>query len=166
MAVSIYIHLIMCSNGKRHLSVGHTSFLTKMLITVARYTFPYEAQIAWSRLDAEGIPAYIADEHTINMQWLYSNALGGVRVQVPTEYEEVAREILERNLEDELIEQEGFEGTKCPKCGSTDTTFYQFGKRFAFLVFLGLHFPLFPVKNGVICNQCGAKSKINQRDQA
>ncbi|OVZ14779.1 hypothetical protein CDO47_30295, partial [Pseudomonas aeruginosa] len=24
-----------------------------------------------------------ADEHTINMQWLYSNALGGVRLQVP-----------------------------------------------------------------------------------
>jgi hypothetical protein len=31
-----------------------------MLTTVASYSLPYEAQIAWARLDSEGIPAYIA----------------------------------------------------------------------------------------------------------
>ena len=47
-----------------------------MLKTIATYSFPYEAQIARARLDSEGIPAFVADEQTINMQWLYSNALG------------------------------------------------------------------------------------------
>ena len=40
------------------------------LIVVARFSLPYEAQIRAS-LDAAGIPAFIADEHTINMNWLY-----------------------------------------------------------------------------------------------
>ena len=54
-----------------------------MLTTVARYSLPYEAHLARARLESEGIPAFVADEHTINMQWLYSDALGGVRLQVP-----------------------------------------------------------------------------------
>ena len=54
-----------------------------MLTTIGRFSHPLEAQIARARLEAAGIPAFVADEHTINMQWLYSNALGGVRLQVP-----------------------------------------------------------------------------------
>lgn len=65
-----------------------------MLVTIASYSMPYEAHIAKSRLDSEGIPAFMADEHTINMQWLYSNALGGVKLQVPEPYAEAAIEIL------------------------------------------------------------------------
>tara|TARA_R100001143_G_scaffold755_1_gene2242 strand:- start:4968 stop:5165 length:198 start_codon:yes stop_codon:yes gene_type:complete len=49
-----------------------------MLKTVATFSFPHEAHIARAKLESEGIPALVADEHTINMQWLYSNALGGV----------------------------------------------------------------------------------------
>ena len=44
-----------------------------MMVTIATFSFPYEAQIARAKLDSEGIPATVADEHTINMQWLYSN---------------------------------------------------------------------------------------------
>ena len=132
---------------------------TTMLITIARFTYPYEAQIAWSKLDALGVPAYIADEHTINMQWLYSNALGGVRLQVREEDEQVALLALAEDLETELVQQEGFDAELCPVCGSPNTEFYQFGKRWAFLIFLGLDFPLFPVKDGIQCRDCGAKNK-------
>ncbi|RDE24930.1 DUF2007 domain-containing protein [Motiliproteus coralliicola] len=136
-----------------------------MLVTVARYTFPYEAQISWSKLDAAGIPAYIGDEHTINMDWLYSNALGGVRIQVPRQFEQMARELLETDLEPELIEQQGCDSIRCPKCQSSDTEYHQFGKRFAFLVFLGIDFPLYPVKEGIRCRQCGAKTPLEPVDQ-
>ncbi|EAQ67120.1 hypothetical protein MED121_14374 [Marinomonas sp. MED121] len=132
-----------------------------MLITIARFTYPYEAQIAWSKLDALGVPAYIADEHTINMQWLYSNALGGVRLQVREEDEQAALLALAEDLETELMQQEGFDTDLCPVCDSPNTEFYQFGKRWAFLIFLGLDFPLFPVKEGIQCRDCGAKSKID-----
>ena len=126
-----------------------------MLTTIARYSMPYEAQIAKVRLDAEGIPAFIADEHTINMQWIYSNALGGVRLQVPESYAELAFQIIQEDRSVELIEEQGDDRKPCVHCGSKDTEFYQIGKRWAFAVFIGISFPLFPVKDGIRCKACG-----------
>jgi hypothetical protein len=119
-----------------------------MLITIARFTYPYEAQIAWSKLDALGVSAYIADEHTINMQWLYSNALGGVRLQVREEDEQAALLALAEDLETELMQQEGFDAELCPVCGSANTEFYQFGKRWAFLIFFGFRFSFISCQRG------------------
>ena len=130
-----------------------------MLVTVARYSLPYEAHIARALLDSEGIPAFVADEHTINMQWLYSDALGGVRLQVPEAFAEAAASILNEDREQDLAEEAGESAQACPHCGSQDTAFYQIGRRWAFLVFLGLNFPLFPVREGIKCNACGAVSK-------
>jgi len=129
-----------------------------MLITIARYSLPYEAQLARSRLDAEGIPAFVADEHTINMQWLWSDALGGIRLQVPEPFVEQARAVLAEDLEKVLVEAQKVDTVTCPECGSTDTEYHQIGRRWAFLVFIGLHFPLFPVRHGIRCRQCGAVS--------
>lgn len=53
------------------------------LVTVERVTEVWEAHILRARLEAEGILASIADEHLVAMDWFYSNAIGGVRVQVP-----------------------------------------------------------------------------------
>jgi DNA-directed RNA polymerase subunit RPC12/RpoP len=126
-----------------------------MLTTIATFSFPYEAHIARAKLESEGIPAFVADEQTINMQWLYSNALGGVRLQVPGSYAERALEVLEEDRSEVLEQQEGYEGTSCELCGSKNTEPHQKGKRWAFLVFLGLDFPLFPVKNAIRCKDCG-----------
>ncbi len=76
-----------------------------MLTTVASFSFPHEAHIARAKLESESIPATLADEHTIAMQWLYSNALGGVKVQVPTPFAERAIEILAQDNSD-LLEQD------------------------------------------------------------
>lgn len=130
-----------------------------MLVTVSRYSLPYEAHIAKSRLDSEGIPSFVADEHTINMQWLYSDALGGVRLQVLEADVDAALAVLAEDREMDLAEEPGAESTPCPGCGSTDTEFYQIGRRWAFLAFLGLDFPLFPVKDGIRCKRCGKVSE-------
>ncbi len=131
-----------------------------MLTTIATYTFPYEAQIAKAKLDSEGIPAFIADELTINMQWLYSNAMGGVRLQVLDDYAQQAIAVLSVDSSDVLEREQGGDDSPCSACGSTDVEPYQIGKRWAFLVFIGLDFPLFPVKNTVRCRQCGHVEKI------
>lgn len=49
-----------------------------MPLTVAHFDFPYEAQLARARLEAEGIDAWVADEYTISVQWLYCNACGAL----------------------------------------------------------------------------------------
>ncbi len=136
-----------------------------MLVTVGRYSFPYEAHLHKGLLEAAYIPAFIADEHTINMDWLYSNALGGVRLQVPAGYAEQARavlaEVAEQNRTGEVsaaVAEDSGEGTvypACPRCGSQATSYYRVGRRAAFLAFLWLNFPLFPTRDGYRCGDCG-----------
>jgi len=63
-------------------------------VTVAQFSLGTEAHIFRARLEAENIPAYVADEHQITANWLWSNALGGVKVRVPEVYAERAYVIL------------------------------------------------------------------------
>jgi len=95
-----------------------------------------------------------ADENTINMQWLYSNALGGVKVQVPSQFAERAKEILAQDLSDEVEIEFGESEPKCPRCGGTDLEPFTKGKKPAFLVFLLLGFPLFFYRHGYKCKDC------------
>lgn len=64
-------------------------------VVIKSYSYPYETQIAKARLTSVGIPAIIENEHTINMDWLYSNALSGVRIAVADDRIEVAKFLLE-----------------------------------------------------------------------
>lgn len=68
------------------------------MVTVAVYASPYEAGMAKSELESFGIPVFVADEFTIGAYNLYSNALGGVKVNVPASYVEKARQILSAEL--------------------------------------------------------------------
>ena len=67
------------------------------MITIARFDNIMEASIARARLDAEGIAAFLADEHTVSMNWLLSNAIGGVRLQVADEDAAHALTVLEED---------------------------------------------------------------------
>lgn len=130
------------------------------LITIASYSLPHEAHIARAHLEAEGIPVNVADEHTITMQWLYSNALGGIKLQVPPECEERAKEILAQDFSELLDEEFGKDEVHCSQCGSTNVKPYTKGKKPAFVVFLLLGFPLFFYQHGVKCNDCGTFSRF------
>ncbi|GAL10968.1 hypothetical protein JCM19233_1953 [Vibrio astriarenae] len=128
------------------------------MIVVARFSFPHEAHIAKASLESAGIESFIADEHTINTQWLYSNAIGGVRLMVSENHAEEATEILGKDFSESLgYEHESVElnADICPHCGSNDIVPHTKGKRPAFVVFLLLGFPLFFYKQGYKCNKCG-----------
>lgn len=124
-------------------------------VTIACYDMPYEAQIARARLQAEGIKTFIADEHTINMQWLYAQALGGVKLQVRARDAKWAAEILATDYSADVEEQEGDDSPCCPGCGAGALVPELIGKRRAFLVFLGLDFPLYPTRRALKCPACG-----------
>lgn len=51
-------------------------------VTVGTFWNAVEAHVICARLEAAGIRAYLADEQTVNMDWLLANAVGGVKVQV------------------------------------------------------------------------------------
>lgn len=122
------------------------------LAIIAAYSFPHEAQLARSKLEAFDIPAFVLDEHTINMQWLYSDALGGVKLAVPASLEARARLLLE---EDAAIEEMDDPVIACAHCGGHHLHAYTLGKKPAFIVFLLLGFPLFFTRRGLKCDDCG-----------
>ena len=127
------------------------------MITVATFSFPHEAHIAKLKLDAKGIPAFVADEHTINMQWLYSSAIGGVKLQVPAPFVEQATQAWAEDFSDlfDSDEENDRDQLSCPACGGQKLTPFIRGKKPAFVVFLLLGFPLFFYRRGFRCDVCG-----------
>lgn len=55
-------------------------------VTVATFTYPQEAYVIKSRLEAEGIPVFLKNELTIQTDNFLSNAIGGVQLQI-SEYD-------------------------------------------------------------------------------
>lgn len=84
--------------------------VTKMPV-IASYTKLEDAHLAVSKLAGSGVQAWLLDEATANIYWLYSNAIGGVKVEVAAEDVERAFEVLELPKEESGLLQ-------CPQCGS------------------------------------------------
>ena len=64
--------------------------MTTRLVTIATFDEGAKARIAQNVLEAAGIKAAVADEGIVAMDWLLSNAVGGVKVQVREEDDERA----------------------------------------------------------------------------
>ncbi|MBK9760967.1 MAG: DUF2007 domain-containing protein [Flavobacteriales bacterium] len=63
-------------------------------ITVAIFTLPHEMAVSRARLEWEGIECFAKDEHTVAAHPLYSNVIGGIKLQVRISDVARAREIL------------------------------------------------------------------------
>jgi predicted RNA-binding Zn-ribbon protein involved in translation (DUF1610 family) len=104
------------------------------VVVLARYATVAQAELARSALDAAGIDAAIGDEELVTMNWLYSNAVGGVKLLVAEEDAERAAEVLSSEADVEsgghaaAVESDGESGgmaaalQKCPGCGGTEYT--------------------------------------------
>ena len=126
--------------------------MTENLVTIGRYSTPYEANMVKSQLESAGIPAFVADEYTVGMNWLYSNALGGVKVQVPEPLASKAQQILAS--ENELSATCDSDAETCPECGSKNTEYF-LDKRSTFLTWALLGLPLLLPTEKKRCNDCG-----------
>jgi hypothetical protein len=67
------------------------------LVTVATYDDAVSARLALAHLRAAGLSATIADEQTVAMDWLLSNAIGGIKVQVNPKDVSTARQLIEEH---------------------------------------------------------------------
>jgi hypothetical protein len=54
-------------------------------VTIQTYTFPQEAYMIRALLEAEGFSVFLKDELTVQVQNFYSNAVGGIKLQVRAE---------------------------------------------------------------------------------
>lgn len=92
------------------------------LVTVGQYRDMPEAVVARAALEQAGIKCFLRDENTVRMDWVLSNAIGGLRLQVAAEDEAAANEVLFEPApgQFEVDSGEDFIQPVCPKCGSTD----------------------------------------------
>ncbi|AMO56337.1 putative signal transducing protein [Endozoicomonas montiporae] len=134
-----------------------------MLVVVARYSFAYEAWLARGLLQGHGIPAFIFDEHLVTMNWLYSDAIGGVCLLVPESFLVRAQALLSQDCTIDCtidcILDCNEERYRCHRCGSDNTEMQLSGKRWAFVLFLVVQFPLFPVREYYHFLNCGCQSR-------
>lgn len=72
------------------------------MVTVASFDFLPDAEIARGRLQAEGIACELADQHLVQTDWLYSLAVGGIKLRVGEEDAPRALAILERDFSADL----------------------------------------------------------------
>lgn len=125
------------------------------LVTVATFSAPYEAQLAKGLLETNGIQAFVADEYTIGINWFYSNALGGVRVQVAETDAGQSLKLLDSEVEPGGIDPQTEESWgDCPNCGSRNIAYFTAKQGAALLSLLLLGIPLlFPSKK-LRCLNC------------
>ena len=120
------------------------------MLTVATFSKPEEAHMLRLRLEAGGVPAYIQDENMVQTDWLYSNAIGGVRVQIDEDDEDRAKEI----LQDSGIEAKPVGMPVCPKCSSTNTAPDELPRRLSFLLLMLAGIPFLFSKTRWRCTHC------------
>ena len=112
---------------------------------VSTYSTPAEAHVALSRLESAGIDAVTRDEFTVTFNWFYSNAIGGVKIEVIDEDAAAAREILTLPpAEDGLI--------RCPHCGSADSSVRTLSVFGAFCLVFKIPIPM--TRAFVDCRSC------------
>ncbi|MCU1284501.1 MAG: Ham1-like protein [Acidobacteriales bacterium] len=95
------------------------------LVTLWRFRDLSEAQLAKGKLEASGIECHLADENMVSMYWLYSNVIGGVRLQVPQHQAERALELLQEPIPETLNTGDSgltYIQPRCPNCNSLDVS--------------------------------------------
>jgi len=119
---------------------------------IANYTKAEDAHLAASKLEGSGVRAWLRDEATASLYWFYSNAIGGVKIEVAEEDVERAREILDLAPEQSALLQ-------CPHCGSEHTRMRQMNLISALaLIFLNLILP--QRKHRTDCLDCGKSFQV------
>jgi hypothetical protein len=126
------------------------------LVVLRRYRDLHEAIMAKGTLDSAGIPSFMADENTVRMDWMWSNAIGGIRLFVREEDASDAADLLAQPIPERLdVPDIGeCEQPKCPQCGSLDVSFAEVDKRISYpSLFIGIPLPLH--RRGWHCQTCG-----------
>lgn len=112
---------------------------------IGQYQDEVEAQVVRAFLQSRGIYSVLRDQHTIGLNHLYSNALGGVRLAVLVSEAPRARQLLMEaaNRQFELGDADHLTGQACPQCSSMETVLQPpTGRRWALLLLWFLTVPL------------------------
>jgi len=128
------------------------------LVVVGAFTDPPGAHLAQARLAVEEIDSFLENEAVVQIYWLLSKAVGGVKVCVAEADAERALEILAEDHSLHSLEAVDYENVaaedRCPECGSGEVSFFRVSREGgAVSLLVG-----FPVERLRLRGQCGACS--------
>ena len=129
-------------------------------VTLRQFRDIPEALLAKGMLESAGIECILADGNLVRMDWLLSNAIGGIRLQVDKQELEAARAILDEPIPAELDEEalgEPYAQPRCPRCCSLDIGFEKIDRFWTYGLWLLLSFPIPIGKNNWKCYTCGVE---------
>jgi len=86
------------------------------MVTLRSFDNYFLANITLSKLDDAGIECWLKDEHTVTIDPLLSNAIGGIKLVVKETDAEAATTLLQQ------FDKEYMQSVHCPKCGATAIT--------------------------------------------
>ncbi|MDQ8204932.1 hypothetical protein [Pelagicoccus sp. SDUM812003] len=125
--------------------------------TVNSFTKSEDAHLFASMLEGNGLHPNVRDDNMSSVQWLYTQAVGGVKVEVPDSEYEQAIELM--NLP--RAEESSF---SCPHCGSSDVALRQLSGITALFIILGtLLVPV--VSRKADCRACRRSFKVRQSEK-
>ncbi len=129
------------------------------LVTIERFRDLPEALLAKGKLESAGIRCFLADSELVRTDWLWSNAIGNMRLQVRCEDAADALEILHEPAPEIFMDHEVgeyYQQPRCPKCNSSDIGFESIDRKLSYgLMLIGLPIPI--RKNNWRCSTCGAE---------
>ena len=123
---------------------------------IRRYRDLPAAVVERSVLDSAGIEGFLADDVIIRLDWLISNALGGIKLWVRGSEATEARDLLAAGIP-ETFDVEGvgeYLQPRCPNCSSLDVSFEGLNRKIAHLGLLLLGIPIPAVLRGWNCHAC------------
>ena len=130
------------------------------LVTVQQFRDIPEALLAKGKLESAGIPCLLADGNLVRMDWLLSNAIGGIRLQVRKQDFESAQALLNEPIPAEFGEEEfgePFVQPRCPRCYSLDIGYEKINRFWTYGLWLLLSFPIPIRKSNWKCYTCGVE---------
>ena len=133
------------------------------LVLIDRFRDLTAAQLAQGALQSAGIDAVLRDENVVRLDWFYSNAVGGIRLEVDRENADAAIEILNQETPASFeANGEEFHRALCPACQSPQTEFEEISKPLS-VTAMWLGFPIPVPKNKWHCEACGLDWEQEQK---
>lgn len=129
------------------------------LVTIKTFTYPHEAYVVRGKLESEGIETFTKDEMTVQVHNFYSNAVGGVKLQVWEKDVPHAKEILGLGAEKQrdilIVKKADIKSADiCPFCSSNNIAKGKKANWLTLIPFLVIGF-IFPVyKKSFVCFDC------------
>lgn len=128
------------------------------IITLWRYRDLTEALFVQGKLADADLDSVLLDQNIVRLNWYWSNAVGGLRLQVAAADVQAAMEVLSDEIPASFTAEEvgeEYAQPACPECGSRDVDFRTFSRGWALVALQLLALPLPIPINKWKCQDCG-----------